>query len=283
MQFSRQFTLYLACIFALSLPLGVHAHGPVHESIERLTKSIETYPDSAELYLQRGQFYQMDEDFDHAFSDYNKAKSLHLDNRHVDLQCAKLFLEHNYSESALMYVNKVLAERPKHVDALMTRAAIHTQLMNDDLAVMDFEKAIENIREPRPEHYIAISKATLTADSTNFEDAIEWLKKGEEKIGANIVLGSYAVDLAVLQKDFDKALSMTDVIIVGMKRKEKWLLKKIEILEQAGRFEEAYQTAEQAMEAIRALPRHTRGTRLVTELQAQISLKLIELKQNTPK
>lgn len=278
MEYTKQILLLLICLFVCCFYKQLEAHGPVHESIERLTKSIETFPDSADLYLQRGQFYKIDEDFDKAFADYNKARSLNPDNKHADLQCAKLFLEYDYPISALMYINKVLEETPTHVDGLMTRAAIYTRLNDNELAVSDFEEAIKAVREPRPEYYIAISKAVIAADSTNYKDAIAWLQKGEETLGSNIVLRSYAIDLAILEKDHNQALILIDELIETMKRKEKWLFKKAEILEKAGRIQEAYSYCEQATNAIQKLPRHIQGTRLITELEGNIALKMIELK-----
>ncbi len=270
---------YKTILFLVLLTCTVQllAHGPVHESIVRLTKSIEQAPDSADLYLQRGQFYQIDGDFDRAFTDYNKAKKLLPNLLHTDVQIAKLFLENKYSNSALLYVNPVLEKKPDHVGALMTRAAIYTALNENELAASDFETAILHVKEPRPEHYIAISKAVIMADSTNYKESVQWLQKGEEVLGDNIVLRTYAIDLAVSHQVYDEALSMTNSVIEKMPRKEKWLFRKAEILETAGQIDEAIAACEQASIAISQLPRHIQGTRSVSELEAQIAMKLIKL------
>ncbi len=269
------FTLTLFYVLLTSL---VCAHGPIHESIIRLTKEIEASPDSAGLYLQRGQFYQIDEDFDKAFADFTKARDLAPGFDIIDLHFAKLFAANNYPSSALIYVNQYLSNQSENLNGLMSRAAIYTQLGQDSLAVLDFEYAIAQARNPVPEYYLDISKAVLAADSTNFDDAIKWLQKGEQTIGFNIVLRSYSIDLAVLQKDYNQAFTYIDQILEKMKRKEKWLIKKAEIYEIANRPKEAYATYNETLQSIKQLPRHTRGTRTVTELQAKASLKLIELK-----
>lgn len=260
--------------------LPTFAHGPVHESIIRLTKEIEAAPDSAQLYLQRGQFYQVDEDFDNAFSDYTQAKVLAPNLRIIDLQFAKLFAAYNYPISGLIYVNQYLTHQPQNLDGLMSRAAIYTQLGKDSLAVLDFEYAIAQAQHPVPEYYLDISKAVLAADSTNFEDAIKWLHKGEQTLGFNIVLRSHSIDLALLQNDYEQAIGYVDQILEKMKRKEKWLLKKAEIYEAANLQKEAYATYINTLQSIKQLPRHIQATRTVTELQAKATLKTIELEKH---
>ncbi len=272
-------TLLILALFCTIFSSQMFAHGPVHESIIRVSKEIEASPDSADLYIQRGQFYQVDDDFDKAFSDYTKARELAPHMQIIDLQFAKLFAKNNYANSALIYINQYLANQPQNLKGLMSRAAIYTQLGKDSLAVLDFEAGIAQAKNPVPEYYLDISKAVLAADSTNFENAIKWLQKGEEAIGFNIVLRSHAIDLAVLQGDYDQAIMYVDKILEKMKRKEKWLIKKAEIYETANRPKEAYATYIQALQSIKQLPRHTRGTRTVTELQAKATLKTIELEK----
>jgi len=265
--------------FCIVFNAQILAHGPVHESIIRVTKEIEANPDSADLYIQRGQFYQVDDDFDKAFADYIKARELAPHMQIIDLQFAKLFAKNNYANSALIYVNQYLVNQPKNLDGLMSRAAIYTQLGKDSLAILDFEAGIARAKNPVPEYYLDISKAVLAADSTNFDAAIKWLQKGEETIGFNIVLRSYSIDLAILQGDYNQAIIYVDEILEKMKRKEKWLFKKAEIYETANRPKEAYATYKETLQSIKQLPRHTRGTRTVTELQAKATLKTIELEK----
>ncbi len=278
MKFYRK-TLLILTFFCAIFSLEMLAHGPVHENIIRVTEEIKANPDSADLYLQRGQYYQIDDNFDKAFADYTQARELAPHMPIIDLQFAKLFAKNNYANSALIYVNQYLDKQPKNLKGLMSRAAIYTQLKEDSLAVLDFEAAIAQAKKPVPEFYLDISTAVLAADSTNFEDAIKWLHKGEEAIGFNIVLRSHAIELAILQSDYDQAIINVDEILEKMKRKEKWLFKKAEIYEIANRPKEAYATYKATLQSIKQLPRHTRGTRSVAELQGKAALKIIKLEK----
>ncbi len=254
-------------------------HGPVHESIKRVTKEIEKNPSNASLYLERGKYYQVDSDFDHAFADFMKAKALNSDLEEVNFYCAKLFSEHHYPISALDYIQKYLIGRPSHINGLVLRASIYKQLGEDSLSVVDFEQAISLSREPKPEYYTQISKAVLLADSTNYPGAIRWLEKGEEKLGFNIVLKSYALDLAKKNKDYDKAINIIDSTLLKLNRKEKWLFKKAEVEEQAGRPQHARTTYQEAMTAVQQLPVRIQRTRMVMELEASISIALLRLNE----
>lgn len=272
--------LRLLFIFVLIVAsLIAKGHGPVHESIKRVTKEIEKNPSSASLYLERGKYYQVDRDFDHAFADFMKAKSLNSDLEEVNFFCAKLFSEHHYPISALDYIQTFLIGKPTHINGLVLRASIYKQMGEDSLSVLDFEQAISLSREPKPEYYTQISKAVLLADSTNYADAISWLEKGEEKLGFNIVLKSYALDLAKKNEDYDKALRIIDSTLLKLNRKEKWLFKKAEVEELAGRPQSAQSSYQDAMTAIQQLPVRIQRTRMVMELEASITMALLRLKE----
>lgn len=267
----------LIVVFLLFLCQLGYAHGPIHESIKRVTGAIEKSPANAMLYLERGKYYQIDMDFDNAFADFTKARSLDNELSEVNFYCAKLFSEHAYPVSALNYVQVFLKEQPSHINGLILRASIYTQLKKDSLAILDFEQAIKNSREPKPEYFIEISKAVLLADSTNFQESISWLERGEEALGFNIVLKSYALDIAKKQKNYEKALSIIDNVLLKLNRKETWLFAKAEVEELANRPTVAKSTYNEALIAIQQLPVRIQRTRMVMELEAKISMALLKL------
>ncbi len=252
----------------------VYAHGPIHENILRITKEIEENPNNPNLYVTRGQYYQTDMDFDRAYADFQTARLLDAGNEMIDYHFARLFAEHNYPNTALNFANLFLTHLPNHVGGLMVRASVYTQLSKDSLAVLDFEEAIANLREPRPEYYIDIARATLQADSLAYKSAMNWLEKGDAALGYNVVLKSKMIDIALANDDYDKALTVVDAILEKFSRKEKWLVAKADILMAAKRLELAKSCYLQADAAIEKLPKRHRYTRMVMELEARIDIAL---------
>ncbi|MEL7342274.1 MAG: hypothetical protein AAGM67_17460, partial [Bacteroidota bacterium] len=90
----------IGLLLFLSLPSLLLAHGSIHELIAKISKQIEQEPRNAKLYLQRGEYYRIDQDFDAAYADFCFAErldtSLHIE---VSYHLAQLFSEHRYPQS----------------------------------------------------------------------------------------------------------------------------------------------------------------------------------------
>ncbi|MFK7921600.1 MAG: hypothetical protein AB8H47_06560 [Bacteroidia bacterium] len=270
---------FRSTFWSLLLLLGsssyVWAHGPVHELIIEVSTQIKADPQNARLYLQRGEYYRLDKDFDASYSDLLFAErldsTLALD---VAFQMAQLFSEQSFPQSGLLYINTVLTHNPTHVKALITRAGIYKQLGQDSLSVLDFSQALAYAKEPRPHHFLEIAQATLRTDSTDFDGARHWLEQGEEALGFNIVLRSYAIEIDRQAKAWDAAIAKIDDIISRLPRHEKWLLHKAELLEEAGRIASAITHYQATLDAIEKLPRRMKATRAVSEWQATALVRL---------
>ena len=256
------------------------AHGPIHELIAQISDEIKAQPDNASLYLKRGEYHRIDENFDAAYSDFQRAldldSSLSLE---VDFQMASLFSEHGYALSGMKFIDSFLRQRPSYPKALLVRAGLQLQLGQDSLALESFTQALSYSKEPRPHHYIDIARACLRADSTNFDGALKWLKEGEQSLGFNIVLRSYAIEIDCKRQAWDEALAKVNDIISRLPRHEKWLLEKSRIFEMAGRHSEASAAYQATIDAIERLPRRNRSTRMVMEWEAEALAALQRLEQ----
>ena len=79
-----------------------------------------------------------------------------------------------------------------------------------------------------------------------------------------------AIDLELRKKNYDAALARLEQIAAQSQRKEEWLVRRGEILEQAGRAEEAHAAFMQAQAAIESLPPAIGQTTAMTELEARL-------------
>ena len=107
--------------------------------------------------------------------------------------------------------------------------------------------------------------------------ALQGLDEGLERLGQPITLQLYAIDLELELGRHDAALARLDRIASRADRKETWLVRRGEILEQAGRPAEARAAYVAAIEAVQALPATRRGTRAVSRLQTRAEEALARL------
>ena len=111
--------------------------------------------------------------------------------------------------------------------------------------------------------------------------ALQGLDEGLERLGQPITLLLYAIDLELELGRHDAALARLDRIASRADRKETWLVRRGEILEQAGRPAEARAAYVAAIEAVQALPATRRGTRAVSRLQTRAEEALTRLDATT--
>ena len=268
-------TILLVFHLCLFLNTSLIAHGDLDLQIERISKRIEKEPDNANLYIKRGQLYAKHNEPKEAKQDYFYARKLDKNLLITDLLLAQLLVDNNDANVALSYVNLFLKIHSNHSIALITRAKIYRQMRKPDLCQKDLEKALTHISEPNPSHFISISEAVLLTDDSNISEALDWLKKGEERFGFDIVLKSKEVDLYVQSKQYKNAILVVDKIMEHFQRKEKWLFQKATIYEKGGETDLAKIHYASTLEAINKLPKRMQMTSKIIELE-MLSLKRID-------
>lgn len=261
-------------------PLNMAAHGPIHEKIKDVTRRIEETPDLAELYLKRSQYHRIDKNFPLAEQDLDTYRKMAPNDPMLMYHQAALFAAFDSNEAGIDCINQFLSASPDHVGGLILRAGLYKKMGNESSAAADFSHAIEYMKTPTPSNYIDIAEAILGADSTQFDEARKYLKMGEERLGFNIVLASYHVDILIKENKYQQAISQIDEIIGHLPRSEKWTAKKGEVYLLAGDKQKALASYQQAKQQLETLPPRRRSVRIFMELEAEIDMKLIELKGN---
>jgi len=93
-------------------------------------------------------------------------------------------------------------------------------------------------------------------------------------LGYPLTLSLCAIEVELALQRFDAALRRVDDILSRSQRKETWLARRGEILEQANRATEARAAFMAALAAIDALPEHRRTTKAVIDLRTHVEKKL---------
>jgi predicted negative regulator of RcsB-dependent stress response len=124
--------------------------------------------------------------------------------------------------------------------------------------------------KPLPEFYLARARALAKADSKNLRDVVHGLDEGLAGLGPVVTLQLLALDLELQIPDYPAALSRLDAITLQATRKEVWLARRGDVLQQAGREAEAKAAWEAALAALAQLPIERRDTRAMKTLESRV-------------
>ena len=258
-----------ALIGGAFVPAGL-GHGPVHEQIVALSGEIEKSPRDPVLLLKRGELHRAHQEWDAAQADFDAAAALNPNLAPLDYLRGRLYHEAGWELSAKVALDRFLAHNTNSIEALITRARTLVKLGQPLAAAGDYARALSIMAEPAPEVYIERSQALAAAGDAHLDDAVRCLDEGIRKLGPLVTLELFAIDLEVKRKNFDGALRRVDTVSGRLPRKETWLAKRGEILQQAGRTQEARSAFQASLNAIAALPPARRDVPAVIELEKRL-------------
>lgn len=226
--------------------------------------------DKADLYLRRGALYRAHRDWDSAIKDCETARTLGSDANAVDLCIALAHQGAGRLSESLEVLETLLARKADDVRVTISQAQVLRALGRKADASEAYDRAVkESARRgtPRIELYVERARLLASRGDEHVGDAILGLDQGLESFGQVAPLQLCAIELEVRRKHYDAALKRIDRVVRERARQEKWLLRRGEVLEAAGRLAEARAAYTAALEATDRLPRSRRQTRLVLELR----------------
>jgi predicted Zn-dependent protease len=245
------------------------AHGPVHEQIQELTRRIQQAPDDASLYLARGELHRVHRDWSAALADYEAAAKRDPGLSRVDLCRGRMLLEADRPGEAKAALDLFLADEPGSAEGLVARARTLSALKVPDAAARDYTSALARIESPGPELYLERAQALASMGESRRAEAIQGLDEGIRRLGPLVTLELLAIELDLAAKRYDSALDRVERVSSQSKRKERWLVRRGEILSQAGRSQEARAAFAEALTSIEALPARIRNTRAIADLETR--------------
>jgi tetratricopeptide (TPR) repeat protein len=253
------------------------AHSDLHERIASLTQQIKRHPRDARLYLKRGELHRFHSEWQAAEKDYDRATKLDPHLVAIKLERGKLFLATQRPQEAKLAFDQFLTLQPDHTSALLLRARTLVQLHQHVAAAADFTRALALMPEPTPDPYLERAQALISAGPDHFDEALRGLDEGITRLGPLVTLQLQAIDLECSLKRYDSALHRLAQVTAGAQRKEGWLVRKAEILEQAGRGVDARTALTEALAVIAALPPRQRNQEKIIALDTQARDQLARL------
>ncbi|MBI3784013.1 MAG: tetratricopeptide repeat protein [Deltaproteobacteria bacterium] len=264
----------------MPVPLRLAAHPSVDEQLSQLDQVETQRRCDGAAELKRGDLHRSRQDWAHARAAYDKAAACDPQLDEVDFARGLLELESGNTPDALPYFNRYLGKHPDSPQALLSRGRARAKLERSVDAIADFDRAIELLRDPQPDHYIERARAEVGAGRNR--DAVIGLDRGIARLGPVPALQRLAIDIEVADQRFDVALQRVDAAVAGGVNREAWMVRRGDILEAAGRPSEARQAFGVALATIASRPEQQRQAAALQELEEHSREALKRLAEKLP-
>jgi predicted Zn-dependent protease len=266
-------------VLVLLLPGAAAAHPEIAIQVENVNARLAVEPRNPELFLERGELYRIHQEWAAAEADYMKARELAPGLARVDLMLGNLKLDAGRPAEARGLLDRFLAREPDHVMGRIARGRALAQLGEPLAAARDFTHALEHLSadDAQPEYYLERARALVAAGPAHTEAAVAGLDEGLARLGQPVSLQLYAIDLELARGRTDAALERLERIAAAAPRPESWQLKRAEILERAGRLDEARLALRATLDALATLPEARRESSAARKLREQAQSALARL------
>jgi len=277
----------LPVAFALLLcaaPLAAHERTSV--TIADLDRRIAARPLDAGLRMQRGEMHRMAGDRDRARRDYELSLRLDPGLTAVHLCEGRLWMDEGLPARALPALDRYIASHPADPAGRMVRARALALLGRHADAAAEFARviALEDSakRLPQPDLYLESARALIAADGGNRPAALELLEDGLRRLSRPVALEVEALAIEQSLGRTDAALARLDRLLGAAARKESFLVRRAEILEQAGRLAEAERSWREASSALDRLPESRRNSPALVAMKQTVAAALKRLPLQAP-
>lgn len=248
-------------------PKPASAHGDLDGQIREVSKQIEKGATAA-LYLKRGELHHDHEDYVAALADYDHATLIDPELNAILLSRGRTLFQAGRPQSARAALDLYLKKKPDHAEGFLLRGRVLASLGDHSDAVQDFDRNLALTPQPLPECFLERADALVALGDK--EAAVKGIDEGLGRLGNLVTLQAAVIAIELTRNGHDAALARVDRVMADLRRKETWLTRRGEILDAAGRRDEARRAYEQALGLIERLPAQHRHTKPMLELEARL-------------
>lgn len=259
--------LPLLLLAGLSHPLASRAHPGIHEQEAAADKALEQSPEDPVNYIVRGKLHYEVGNWDAALEAFHQARSKGAAVETIAPLQGNTYLAAGWPRAAKRRFDEALQSSPTLPRARIGRARTWMMLGKPAEAEADFAVAFETLDRVRPALILERRSALLAAGRP--AAAIALLDARIASMGLIPSLEIAAVDIDVETRHFDRALKRIEALLEQSPHHPLWATRRAEILQQAGREEEARAAYRATLTFVHA--RNARGSsRRLVELEKQL-------------
>lgn len=230
------------------------AHGDAHLQIAELDLQIRTNSTNPALFLRRGELCRLDGNWTNALADLDRAAALDPKLDGVLLERGRVYFDAGQPERATNFLSQFLQRNPTNAIAHLIRARTYLWIAHTPQAIEDYDAAIRFSPSPGPDLFLERASAHRSLGESGLERALGGLVEGIQIHGPIVSLEMAALDLEVELKRWESALKRLDRISATAPRRDRWLMRRAEILESSGRASEAMEAWKDARREFQSLP-----------------------------
>lgn len=230
------------------------AHGDAHLQITELDRQILTNSRNPKLFLRRGELNRLDGNWTNALADLDRAAALDPRLDAVLLERGRVYFDAGQPEKATNFLSQFIRLNPTNAVARLTRARTYLWMAQAPRAIEDYDAAIRFSPSPGPDLFLERASAQRSLGESGLEQALGGLVEGIQLHGPIVSLEMAALELEVELKRWESALKRLDRVSAAAPRRDRWLMRRAEILESAGRANEALEAWKEARREFQALP-----------------------------
>lgn len=259
------------------------AHGEVHEKISALSAKIKLHPDSALLYLRRGELYHQDEQYKKAIKDFKSGKRKGLSSDRLYIASARSFYKRKRYRKALRILKRVLEKNPTQVRALRLKGNILLDRKKYCQAIEPFDLVISNLSERLVENYLEAAAACRKCKNPGSQqEAAQRLEQGIEDLGPLLLFFEKLKELALDEQNYQEAVLQQTAIIKYSIRKEKPYLERALLYIKNAEFEKANTDLKTSQSLLNQLPIRFQKMEAMQKLRQQLADAFLLLNTQSP-
>lgn len=261
------------------IPLAMFGHGDLHERIEQVTVLIKKHPDSAYLFLQRGELYAQHEEFKKALRDFDICRKKGYRDVRLELNEATVYFDLAQFNKTVSITRSILEADSENVKAYRLCGLALLKLNQFEAAGEVLNKVFEYTSKALPENFYEASIAWEQCKTDECQcQTTQVIYTGMETLSNLRGFYDRLIEIALNRNDFSTALYYQSIVINEANRKEWPLYNRGLIHLQNGNQSKAKEDFLTAKKAIGQLKKRQRNQKAISDLLNAINNHLNQLK-----
>jgi predicted Zn-dependent protease len=238
-------------------PVELRGHGAFHDRMRELVAALDQTPHEARLHFELADVFCRHGDWQFALASADTADELSPGRYPTDLLRGEALLGASRPGKAKAALDRFVAAHPQHARALLLRARAVASTDGTSAALPDFRAAVAAREQREPDH--AREAAAALAASGHADEAVQVLAAALAEFGPDPALLLAALELETATQRWPAALERIAALQAGAPRPEPWMVRRAQLLTQAGRHTEARTAWNAFLQHLDTLPTLERG------------------------
>ena len=265
-------------VVVLFRPPAAMAHGDLDcqvaevSRVIRQAEALRPLPEHelAQMHLDRAELHRLRRDWRRAEADYNRAARYEPSFHTVERARGHMLLDAGRPRQARAALERFLRLRVNDPEGLLLHARAMLALGAGARAVELLDRALAELKQPEPDHFIARADILVSLGAEQLPQALAGLDAGVARLGPIVSLDTRAIEIELQLGRYESALARVERQAAATVRKDIWHARRADILDRAGRTEQARAARREALRSLAALPTPLRSRKATLQFEQEL-------------